>query len=161
MEKAGEGSAKRKGSMSLLEPPPEKIEKSRVLAFTIVALVMVLAVVLWFTFRYYPEKKAASEFFDALVAGETDKAYTLWKPTASYRKDDFLADWGPSGYYGPVKSYKIMGAKAPNKSDSIAVNIALRPYAPLPDASDAEKSRKTRVVTLWVSPSDKSFSFPP
>jgi hypothetical protein len=147
--------------MSLLEPPPEKNDKSRVLAFTIVALVMALAVVLWFTFRYYPEKKATAQFFDALLAGDTDKAYALWKPTASYRKDDFLADWGPAGYYGPVKSYKIMGATAPKKSDSIAVNVALSPYSPLPESSDAEKSSKTRVVTLWVSPSDKSFSFPP
>ena len=150
-----------KGQMSLLEPPPEKTEKSRVWAFTIVALAAVLLVVLWFTFRYYPEKRAAAQFFDALLVGDTDKAYALWKPTTSYRKDDFLADWGPAGYYGPIKSYKIMGAKAPDKSDSIAVNVAISPYSPLPAASDAEKSRKTRVVTLWVSPSDKSFSFPP
>lgn len=147
--------------MSLLEPPPEKTDKSRVWAFTIVALAAVLAAVLWFSLRYYPEKKAAEHFFDALAAGDSDKAYGLWKPTSSYRKDDFLADWGPSGYYGPVKSYKIMGAKAPNKSDSIAVNVAISPYMPMPDASDAEKSRKTRVVTLWVSAQDKSFSFPP
>jgi len=31
----------------------------------------------------------------------------------------------------------------------------------MPDASDAEKSRKTRMVELWILPSDKSFSFPP
>jgi len=147
--------------MSLLEPPPEKTDKSRAMAFTTVALVAALGIILWFMFRYYPEKKAAGEFFDALVAGDTDKAYALWKPTPSYRKDDFLADWGPSGYYGPVKSYKIMGAKAPNKSDSIAVNVAISPYAPMPEVADADKSRKTRVVTLWITPSDKSFSFPP
>ena len=147
--------------MSLLEPPPEKSHKSQVMAFTVGTLVLSLALVLYFTFRYYPEKKAATQFFDALVAGDTDKAYQLWKPTSSYRKDDFLADWGTSGYYGPVKSYKIMGAKAPNKSDSIAVNVALSPYSPLPKPSDAEKSQKTRVVTLWVSPTDKSLSFLP
>ena len=147
--------------MSLLEPPPVKTDKSRVWSFTIVALAAALVVALWFTFRYYPEKKVTAQFFDALVAGDTDKAYALWKPTESYRKDDFLADWGPSGYYGPVKSYKIMDAKAPTKSDSIAVNVAVSPFSPMPDESDGEKSRKTRVVTLWVSPVDKSFSFPP
>jgi hypothetical protein len=31
----------------------------------------------------------------------------------------------------------------------------------MPDVSDAEKSRKTRVVELWVDPKDKSFSFQP
>jgi hypothetical protein len=147
--------------MSLLEPPPEKPDKSQVLAFTVAALFLTLVAVLWFTFRYYPEKKATAQFFDALVTGDTDKAYELWKPTPGYKKDDFLADWGTAGYYGPVKSYKIMSAKAPSKSDSIAVNVAVSPYAPLPSSSDAEKSRKTKVVTLWVSPADKSFSFPP
>jgi len=146
---------------TLLDPPPEKSHKSQVLAFTIGGLVLTLAVVLYFTFRYYPEKKAAAQFFDALVAGDTDKAYELWKPTPSYRKTDFLADWGATGYYGPIKSYKIMRAKAPDRSDSIAVDVALSPYSPLPSSSDAEKSAKTRLVTLWVSPADKSLTFPP
>jgi hypothetical protein len=126
-----------------------------------VALVLALAVALWFTFRYYPEKKVAGEFFDALVAGDTNKAYALWKPTQSYRKDDFIADWGPSGYYGPVKSYKVMSATVKKKSNMVEVNVAISPYAPLPAESDGEKSSKTRVVTLWISPEDKSFSFPP
>ena len=147
--------------MSLLEPPVEKPQKSRVMAFTVAALAFTLAVVLWFTFRYYPEKKAVSQFFDALVAGETQRAYELWKPSPSYKMDDFTADWGPAGYYGPVKSYKIMGAKAPKGGNSIEVNIAISPFSPMPDASDGDKSRKTRVVTLWVLPADKSLSFPP
>jgi hypothetical protein len=147
--------------MSLLDPPTEKPQKPRVMAFTIAAVVLVAAVILWFTFRYYPEKKAADHFFVAVTSGDISTAYNLWKPTASYSMNDFLADWGPTGYYGPVKSYKIMGAKAPENSKSIAVNVAVSPYSPMPDASDAEKSSKTRVVTLWVQPSDKSFSFPP
>jgi hypothetical protein len=130
------------------------------MAFTAVAVCAALLVALWFTFRYYPEKKVAGQFFDALVAGDTDRAYGIWKPTASYRKDDFLADWGTSGYYGPVKSYKIMGASAPQKSDSVAVNISISPFVPMPSEND-EKSQKTRTVTLWISPGDKSLSFPP
>ena len=147
--------------ISLLEPAVEKPHKSRVMAFTVAALALTLAVVLWFTFRYTPYKKAAAYFFDALVAGDTNKAYELWKPTETYRLSDFTADWGPGGYYGPVKSYKIMGAKAPRKSDSIEVDVAISPFSPMPDPSDGEKSRKTRVVPLWILPSDKSISFPP
>jgi hypothetical protein len=147
--------------MSLLEPPVDKPQKSRVMAFTVVALVFTAAVVLWFTFRYYPEKKATAHFFDALVAGDTSKAYDLWKPSSSYRMSDFLADWGTDGYYGPVKSYKIMDASAPRNGSSIAVNVAVSPFSPMPSASDADKSRKTRVVTLWVLPKDKSLTFPP
>jgi len=147
--------------MSLLEPPAEKPQKSRAIPITIAVLVMVIAVALWVKFRYYSEEKAADHFFAALVAGDTSKAYELWKPSSGYTLSDFLADWGPTGYYGPVKSYKIMDAKAPRKSSSIEVSVAISPFAPMPDSSDAEKSRKTKVVTLWVLPSDKSFSFPP
>jgi hypothetical protein len=147
--------------ISLLEPAVEKPRKSRVMLFTVAALALTLAVVLWFTFRYYPEKKAAAHFFDALVAGDTNRAYELWKPSATYRMSDFTADWGPGGYYGPVKSYKIMGAKAPRKSESIEVDVAISPFSPMPEASDGEMSRKTRVVPLWILPADKSISFPP
>ncbi len=90
--------------MSLLDPPAAKPEKSRAMAFTIAALTLVTIVVLWFTFRYYPEKKAAERFFNAVVAGDMAQAYQLWKPGASYTMNDFLADWGAQGYYGPVKS---------------------------------------------------------
>jgi len=147
--------------MTLLDPPPVASHKSRVWTFTIVALVFALVAVLWFTFRYYPEKRLAGEFFDALVAGDTNKAYTLWKPTQSYRMSDFVADWGPAGYYGPVKSYKIVAARAPNKSNSVEVEILVSPYSPMPQASDEEKVHKSKWVRLWISPDDKSFSFPP
>jgi hypothetical protein len=146
---------------SLLNPPAAKPDKSRAMAFTIAALTVVAVVLLWFTFRYYPEKKAAERFLDALVAGDTARAYQLWKPSQSYAMQDFLADWGPAGYYGPVKSYKIRRAQAPNGSNAIAVSVDVSPFSPMPDTSDIEKSRKTKFVVLWVLVSDKSFSFPP
>jgi hypothetical protein len=74
---------------------------------------------------------------------------------------DFMADWGPQGYYGPVKSYKILKVNAPPKANAIAVRVAISPFSPLPDAGDEEKSRKTRVVSVWVLTKDKSLSFPP
>lgn len=147
-------------NISLLEPVPEKSHKSQVMGVAIGLVVVALALILYFTFRYYPEKKAVGQFFDAVVAGNTDKAYELWKPTVSYRKDDFLADWGPSGYYGPVKSFKIVDARMPHNGNSVAVTVAVSPYSPMPSAS-GEQSDKTRTVTLWVSPADKSLSFPP
>jgi hypothetical protein len=147
--------------MTLLDPPADKPDKSRAMAFTIAALSLVAIVALWFTFHYYPEKKAAVQFFDALVSGDTAKAYELWKPSSNYAMKDFLADWGPQGYYGPVKSYEIAHAKTPRGSNSVAVTVKLSPYSPMPDISDTEKSRKTRVIEIWILPSDKSFSFPP
>jgi hypothetical protein len=147
--------------MTLFDPPSEKSTKSRAMAFTIGALALFLVVLLYFAFRYYPERRAAEHFFDALVAGDNDTAYRLWKPSPSYALKDFMADWGPQGYYGPVKSYKILKVSAPTKANAIAVRVATSPFSPLPDAGDAEKSRKTRVVSIWVLTQDKSLSFPP
>ena len=148
--------------MSLLEPPIETSSKRRHLKFVAVALVVLAVVVVYLTFRFYPEQRAAQHFFDALVAGDTNGAYKLWKAGPSYHLQDFLADWGANGYYGPVKSYKILKITAPkDSSNSVAVEVAISPFSPMPDTSDAEKSRRTRVVTVWMNTEDKSFSFPP
>lgn len=147
--------------MTLLDPPPVKPEKSRAMAFTVAAVSVALLVVLWFVFRYYPEKKAADHFFTALAEGNTDLAYKLWKPAPSYSLKDFLADWGPEGYYGPVKSYEILKTCAPHSSNAVDVSVAVSPFSPMPQPGDEEKSRKTKVVSVWVVTSDKSLSFPP
>jgi hypothetical protein len=147
--------------MSLLDPPVEKPQKSRAMAFTVVGLAFALIVILYFAFRYYPEKRAAEHFFDALTSGDNATAYQLWKPGASYELKDFMADWGPEGYYGPVKSYKILKVSSPVGANAIAVRVALSPFTPMPDIGDAEKSRKTKVLSVWVLTKDKSLSFPP
>jgi hypothetical protein len=146
--------------MSLLEAPAETPNKRRAAIFTTVALLLVGAVLLWFTFRYYPEKKAAENFFDALVAGDTSRAYQLWKPLESYKMQDFLADWGPAGYYGPVKSYEIRRTESPLGANTVKVTVAISPFSPMPDGSDAEKSRKTRIVAVEVISASKALSFP-
>src|SRR5260221_12815620 len=148
--------------MALLEPPVETSNRSRHLKFVAGALVVLAAVVLYLTFRFYPEQRAAQRFFDALVAGDMKTAYQLWKPQPSYRMQDFLADWGPYGYYGPVKSYKILKISEPKGSrNSVAVEGAVSPFSPMPEASDAEKSRRNRVVPVWMNTDGKSVSFPP
>lgn len=147
--------------MTLLEPPAETAHKSRVIPFTIAAVVIVAAALAWYALRFYPEKRVTEHFFDAVMAGDLARAYTIWKPQPSYEMQDFLADWGPKGYYGEVKSYKITRATSPRGTPCVAVSVAISPFSPLPDASDGERSRKTRIVTVWIDPKDKSFSFPP
>lgn len=147
--------------MTLFEPPAEKSNKSRAIVITVVVLAAAAATLLWFTLRYFPEKRAAEHFFDALVAGDTAKAYQLWEPTPSYAMRDFLADWGPEGYYGPVKSYQIVRAAAPKNASGVLVTVAVSPFSPMPDKNDVDRSRRTHTVTLWIESKDKSFSFPP
>src|SRR5207245_4395624 len=78
------------------------------------AFVRLVTARVWYLVRFYPEKKAAEHFFNALVVGDTQLAYQIWKPQgSSYSYSDFLDDWGPSGYYGPIKSYRIESAQAP------------------------------------------------
>jgi len=87
--------------MTLFDTPAEKSNKSRAMAFTVGALALFVIVLCYFAFRYYPERRAAEHFFDALVAGDTDTAYRLWKPGPSYAMKDFMADWGALAAYGP------------------------------------------------------------
>src|SRR5258708_1714196 len=137
--------------MALLEPPVETSSKTRHLKFIAGALAVLAAVALYFTFRFYPEQRAVQRFFDALVAGDTKKAYELWKPQPSYRMQDFLTDWGPHGYYGPVKSYKIIKISSPkDSSNSVAVEDAGSPHGPHEGASDAGKNPKKRNVAIWM-----------
>ena len=151
--------------MSLLEPPADEQKKSRAMIFTMTAAFIIAIIAVWFWLRFYPEKKAAEQFFNAVVAGDMNTAYQLWKPRpgSSYKFQDFVADWGPTGYYGPVKSYSILKAKSPDGSaTSVEVRVAISPFSPLPTANnDPEKAQKTRVVPIWIDTKDKSFSFPP
>lgn len=148
--------------MSLLEPPPDLQKRPRALAFTVAASVIIAIIAVWFWLRFYPEKKAAENFFNAVVAGDMSHAYQLWQPGPSYKMKDFVADWGPDGYYGPVKSYEIMKARSPHGTNtSVEVRVAISPFAPMPGANDPEKSQKTKVVSVWVDTKDKSLSFPP
>ena len=135
------------------------------MAFVISVAILVGAYLVWYTLRFYTEKKATEQFFNAVVAGDMNTAYQLWKPGpgSSYKLQDFIADWGPTGYYGPVKSYSILKAKSPTGSTtSVEVRVAISPFSPMPIANnDPEKSQKTKVVNVWVDTKDKSFSFPP
>lgn len=149
--------------MGLLDASPEEPRsKTRHLTIAAVALVLLIAGGLWYTFRFYPEKRAISRFFDALTAGDTARAYQLWKAGPSYTEKDFLDDWSPSGYYGPVKSYRIESVSSPKGGGSgVIVVVEISPFAPFPSREDVVKSRRIREVRLWVETKDKSLSFAP
>jgi len=70
--------------MALLEPPLETSSKTRHLKFIARALAVLAAVALYFTFRFYPEQRACSDFSMRWLPGH-EEAYELWKPQPSYR----------------------------------------------------------------------------
>jgi hypothetical protein len=118
---------------------------------------------LWFTFLHVPERRAAGRFMDAITAGNNELAYQMMKADAkAYPFKDFLGDWGPGGYYAPVKSYRIESASSPPKGGSgVIVVVEISPFQPFPAASDIEKGRASREVRLWVEKGDKSITFAP
>lgn len=123
--------------------------------------VLLLALGLWWVFRFHGEKKQVSQFMDAVVAGDFQKAYEIWKPSPGYSYQDFLEDWSPSGFYGPVKSYRIEGAGKKAGASGVVVIVAISPHSPFPDEKDTAKMRRVREVKIWVESKDHSMSFAP
>jgi hypothetical protein len=143
------------------EEPKSKIRRY---VITAVAFIVLVALGFWYLLRFYPEKHTVETFLAAVIAGDMDRAYQLWHPQnpASYTKKDFLDDWGPTGYYGPVKSFRIESASNPRSGgNGVIVVVDVSPVQPYPDDNDAVNNRRSKVVRLWVERSDKSLSFPP
>ena len=147
--------------MTLLEanqPPPSKTPR-----YVFLGVVVLLAIVLfvWRTVRYKAEEKTVDTFFTALAAGNMQQAYQLWKAMPSYSFQDFQQDWGPNGYYGPVKSFEVESATAPRKSDTdVAVTVLISPYQPFPK-NDPVQRNKTKEITIWVNRKTQSLSTGP
>jgi hypothetical protein len=138
--------------------------KSKALRYVIsgVALAAMLAGGLWYFLRFTPEKRVVERFMDAVVAGDTQRGYQIWRPIASFTYQDFLSFWGPKGYYSPIKSFRIESAEVPPKGGSgVVVVVELSAYSPFPKPEDSVKFAQNQEVRLWVERSDKSLSFPP
>jgi hypothetical protein len=126
------------------------------------ALAAMLAGALGYFLRFTPEKRTVERFMNAVVVGDTQQAYQIWRPIPSFTYQDFLSFWGPMGYYSPIKSFRIESAEVPPKGGSgVVVVVELSAYAPFPRPEDAVKFAQNQEVRLWVERSDKSLSFPP
>jgi hypothetical protein len=153
--------------MGLLDNTSEdpQSRKRRYLLMLAAAVVIVIGggFFLYYSYFHIPERRVASHFFTTITAGNFPAAYQLWKADpAHYAYKDFMDDWGPNGYYGPVKSFRIEGANAaPKDGSGVIVTVELSPNQPFPDPNDIEKSGHNKEVHLWVETRDKSLSFGP
>jgi len=111
--------------------------------------------------RYHAEKKTVATFMDTVASGDFQKPYRLWQPGASYAYEDFLSDWGPTGEFGPVKSWRLETAQHPKDGSGIVVVVELSRFAPFPSDQDFDKSRTNKEVRLWVERSNQAISFAP
>ena len=153
--------------MGLLDVGTEdpNARKKRYIVTAVIGVIVLIVGGWWFVFGFIhlPERHAASHFFDTVTAGNFQSAYQLVKADpAHYSYKDFMEDWGPAGYYGPVKSYRVESASAPDKAGSgIIVTVDVSPFQPFPDDNEVEKSSKTKEVKMWVESKDKSISISP
>lgn len=147
--------------MSLLDAnQPEPSKKPYYIILCVLVVFLILGSI-WWLVRFHTEEKTVTEFFTAVAAGNLQQAYKIWQPSESYSFKDFQDAWGPSGYYGPVKSFEIESASAPRKSDSsVTVTVLVSPYQPFPQEGTAE-ANKTKAIVIWVNRTSHSLSFPP
>ena len=140
------------------EHPPDKMRRYIITGAAFIALI---AGGCWYLLRFHTEKQTIRHFMDTVIAGNMDEAYRIWKPSETYSLKDFLEDWGPDGYYGPIKSYHIEDIEHLKDASGVVAAIELSPYSPFPDDHDAAKQSKTKEVRLWVELKDQSLGFPP
>lgn len=149
--------------MSLFEDTQEQ-PRLKAWRYVIGGIVFAVAVglLLWYAFRFTPEKNTVKRFMDAVVAGNMQQAYQIWKPRPNFTYQDFLSFWGPKGYYSPIKSYKIDGIDVPRHAASgVIIDVEISSYSPYPSAQEKIKLAQSRAAQIWVEKSDHSLSFPP
>ena len=149
---------------SALPPPPPTYRRYLlwIAGFIITIAVFVAAFpdYLWYPFAYYKEIKTADAFIQEVAGGEMQAAYKTWKPSGSYTFQDFMEDWGPSGYYGPVRSYRLGRPEHIKNGSAAEIVLEVSPYQPFP-ANDPLRATRTKEVRLWVQFQDLSMTFPP
>lgn len=156
--------ADRKNPLGIFDPPEEE-PSAKAPRYLLGSLAVALAIflVLWYPLgrRFHKERSTVQRFMNELVAGDMTSAYRTWKPSPSYSFADFLEDWGPTPYYGAIKSYEIDSIQGIEGGSGAAVTLSVSPYAPFPRADDPAERQRTRTITLWVDSKDESISFPP
>lgn len=145
------------------EDPKAKKRRYIITAFALLIIGSASGIWMYYGVVHVPQRHVTEHFLNALIAGDTQLAYNLWKPDPKqYSYKDFLDDWGDKGFYGPVRSYQIESASEPRRAGSgIIVTVEVNPYNPFPGDEDVMKSHATKEVRLWVENKDKSMGFAP
>ncbi len=146
--------------MGLLEADEPQPSRARFWIVNGALLAVALTIAAWYIFRYQAEKNTVSTFLTTVAGGNLEQAYKLWQPGPAYNYNDFLADWGHTGYYGPVKSFRVTKAHQPGRGSSgVEIEAELSGEAQFPPSGDTQ--HPVKVVRLWVQRDTQAISFAP
>lgn len=149
------------GLMDAKEYDPRPAQRRWRLLVT--ALVLVIAAFLvWWLFRFYPEKKVINKFFAAIEHKDYDTAYGLyfadpeWKQHPQkynqYPLPQFMLDWGPSSEYGTITSHKIeCTTEPPSKAYRSPTGVIVV----------VSVNNRPETTSMWVEKKSKSISLSP
>jgi len=126
-----------------------------------VILVIIIAVLIggWLTYhlRDSRERTIVWRFFNQLEQHDYEAAYGIWfhdpnwKQHAdkypNYQFNDFYRDWGPSGEWGPIKSFHVDCSLSPSGGSGVIVQVTV--------------NQRKEHPYVWVQKSDKTLSFSP
>jgi hypothetical protein len=126
--------------MTLLDTTPPKPPRKIGLYILIAVVVIIIGGAGYAVFRNYPEERAISRFLTTLEQGNYQEAYRLWQPSDTYKYGDFLHDWGESGDYGKIRTFKILGSRSKG-AKTVVVTVTVNNEEP---PRDLLVDRKTK-----------------
>src|SRR5579871_5764697 len=127
-----------------IKPIDTKWERRKKQLWIALAVFVVVAPILYYEFKNWPEERVAKQFMQAVVDGQFDEAYRIWQPLPSYPKADFMKDWGPQSEFGKISSFRI--TKSHERGTGVVITVEIN------------GGKETRI---WVEKKGKSLSYPP
>jgi len=127
-----------------IKPIDPKWERRKKEIWIAIALFIVIAPILYYEFKNWPEEQAAKTFLAALQQQHYQEAYNLWHPASSYTMGDFQSDWGQQSSFGKISAFKI--TKSHERGSGVIITVTI---------NDNKEAR------IRVEKKDKSLGFPP
>ena len=106
----------------------EKRARNTKRALLVSLVILLVAGVLYYTFKNYREEKRVEAFLATVQRGDYPGAYGFWgcrvdAPCPNYSYKDFLDDWGPQSEIGKLQSYRRRSSH--ERGSGVVVSVAL------------------------------------
>ncbi len=105
-------------------PKPKKGIRKYVSLPLLIVVVLILGGLAYYAFHNYAEEQVIKRFLTAVERGNYQQAYRIWQPSKEYTFQDFMHDWGPTGDYGRIRTFRILGTQSKG-SRTVVVTIRI------------------------------------